>query len=114
MSLVSAYSFAAETAVLVAGPTIILAPNECSCFIASRESSGLVFEFAITRLNLDEEFIFSKYLFTSYSAFSKATFTGFPIDDKEPDNEDTNNNNNYRDIQIRIIYSYLDHYLQVY
>ena len=30
------------------------------------------------------------------------------------DNEDTNNNNNYRDIQIRIIYSYLDHYLQVY
>ena len=29
------------------------------------------------------------------------------------DNEDTNNNN-YRDIQIRIIYSCLDHYLQVY
>jgi hypothetical protein len=29
------------------------------------------------------------------------------------DNEETNNNN-YRDIQIRIIYSCLDHYLQVY
>jgi hypothetical protein len=81
MSLVSAYSFAPKTAVLVAGPTIILAPMECNCFIASRESSGLDFEFAITRLNLDEEFIFSKYLFTSCSAFSRATFTGFPIEE---------------------------------
>jgi hypothetical protein len=67
--------------VLVAGPTIILAPSECNCFTASRDSFGLDFEFAIARLNLDEEFIFSKYLFTSCSAFSKATFTGFPIDE---------------------------------
>src|SRR5688500_14137047 len=84
MSLASAYSFAAETAVLVAGPTIILAPIECNCFIASRESSALDFEFAITRSNFDVEFILSKYLFTSFSAFSRAIFIGFPMDEEEP------------------------------
>ena len=85
--LASAYSFAPKTAMLVAGPTIILAPNECNFFIAMRLSSGLVFELAISRVKCDdddEEFILSKCLFTSYSAFSNATLTDLPIEEKEP------------------------------
>jgi hypothetical protein len=34
----------------------------------------------------DEEFIFSKCLFTSYSAFSNATLTDLPREEKEPVN----------------------------
>src|SRR5687767_12943023 len=81
---VSAYSLVALTVAPNAGPIIILAPNECNCFIASRESSGLDFEFAINRLKCDEEFIPSKYLFTSCSPFSNATLTDLPIEEKEP------------------------------
>src|ERR671920_1482940 len=88
MLLASAYSLAAETAVLVAGPTIIFAPFSCNLFIAARLSSGLVFESAINKVKCDdeEELISSKYLFTSYSAFSNATLTDLPIEDKEPVN----------------------------
>src|SRR5688572_7810951 len=86
MLLASAYSLVAFTVAPNAGPTIILAPNECNCFIASRESPGLDFELAINRLKCDEEFIPSKCLFTSYSAFSNATLTDLPIEEKEPVN----------------------------
>src|ERR671914_102086 len=88
MLLASAYSLAAETAVLVAGPTMIFAPFSCNFFIATRLSSGVVFELAIKRVKYgdDEELISSKYLFTSFSAFSNATLTDLPIEEKEPVN----------------------------
>src|SRR5215204_4165517 len=87
MLLISAYSLAAETAVLVAGPTMIFAPFSCNFFIATRLSSGLVFELAINRLKYgDEELMSSKCLFTSYSAFSNAILTDLPIEEKEPVN----------------------------
>src|ERR687896_317702 len=88
MLLASAYSLAAETAVLVAGPTMIFAPFSCNFFIATRLSSGLDLESATNRLKRDdeEELISSKYLFTSYSAFSNATLTDLPIEEKEPVN----------------------------
>src|SRR5687768_1143059 len=82
--LASAYSLVALTVAPNAGPTIILAPTECNCFIASRAPSGLDFEFAINRLKCDEEFIPSKCLFTSYSAFSNATLTDLPFEENEP------------------------------
>src|SRR5688572_10325480 len=82
--LASAYSLAALTAILVAGPTIIFAPFSCNLFIATTLSSGLVFELAINILKCDEEFIPSKCLFTSYSAFSNATLIDLPIEEKEP------------------------------
>src|ERR671911_2511595 len=84
--LASAYSLAALTVVLIAGPTIIFAPFLCNFFIATRVSSGFVFELAINRLKCDEEFIPSKCLFTSYSAFSNATLTDLPSEEKEPVN----------------------------
>src|SRR5919112_3282454 len=84
MLLSSAYSLAAETAVLVAGPTMIFAPFLCNLFMAARLSSGLVFESAINKEKCDEELISSKCLFTSYSAFSNATLTDLPIEEKEP------------------------------
>ena len=89
MLLTSAYSLTAETAVLVAGPTMIFAPFSCNFFIATRVSSGLVFESAINKVKCgddEEELISSKYLFTSYSAFSNATLTDLPIEEKEPVN----------------------------
>src|ERR687889_1740541 len=84
--LASAYSLAALTVVPIAGPTMIFAPFSCNFFIATRVSSGLVFESAINRVKCDEELISSKYLFTSYSAFSNATLIGLPIEEKEPVN----------------------------
>src|SRR5919106_94089 len=90
MLLASAYSLAAETAVLVAGPTIIFAPFSCNLFIATRLPSGLDFESAINKVKRgdddDEELMSSKCLFTSYSAFSNATLIGLPIEEKEPVN----------------------------
>src|SRR5215213_11578697 len=89
MLLASAYPLAAETAVLVAGPTMIFAPFSCNFFIATRLSSGLVFESAINKVKCDgdeEELISSKFLFTSYSAFSNATLTDLPIEEREPVN----------------------------
>ena len=71
---------------LVAGPTIIFAPFSCNLFIATRLPSGLDFESAINKVKCDEELISSKYLFTSYSAFSIATVIGLPIEEKEPVN----------------------------
>src|SRR5919107_4988387 len=89
MLLASAYSLAAETAILVAGPIIIFAPFSCNFFIATRLPSGLVFESATNRLKCDdeeEELMSSKYLFTSYSAFSNAIFSDLPMEEKEPVN----------------------------
>src|ERR687890_2266963 len=86
MLLASAYSLAAETAVLVAGPTMTFAPFSCNFFIATRLSSGLVFELAINKVKCDdeEELMYSKCLFTSYSAFSNAILIDLPIEEKEP------------------------------
>src|SRR5215208_4403849 len=88
MLLASAYSLAALTVLPIAGPTMIFAPFLCNFFIATRLSSGLVFESAINKVKCDdeEELISSKYLFTSYSAFSNATLIGLPIEEKEPVN----------------------------
>jgi hypothetical protein len=88
MLFASACSLAAETAVLVAGPTMIFAPFSCNFFIATRLSSGVVFELAINRVKYgdEEELMSSKYLFTSFSAFSNATLTDLPIEEKEPVN----------------------------
>src|SRR3712207_2388067 len=87
--LASAYSLAALTVAPNAGPTIIFAPFSCNFFIATRLPSGLDLESATNRLKCgddDEELISSKYLFTSYSAFSNATLIGLPIEEKEPVN----------------------------
>src|ERR671920_122149 len=87
MLLASAYSLAALTVAPNAGPTMIFAPFSCNFFIATRLSSGLDFESAINKVKCDdEELISSKYLFTSYSAFSNATLIGLPIEEKEPVN----------------------------
>ena len=90
MLLASAYSLAALTVAPNAGPTIIFAPFSCNFFIATRLPSGLDFESAINKVKCgdddDEELISSKYLFTSYSAFSIATVIGLPIEEKEPVN----------------------------
>src|ERR671921_1640058 len=84
--LASAYSLAALTVAPNAGPTMIFAPFSCNFFIATRLSSGLVFESAINKVKCgdDEELMSSKCLFTSYSAFSNATLIGLPKEEKEP------------------------------
>src|ERR671911_847486 len=89
MLLASAYSLEALTVAPNAGPTIIFAPFSCNFFIATRLPSGLDFESATNRLKCDdeeEELMSSKYLFTSYSAFSNAIFSDLPIEEKEPVN----------------------------
>jgi hypothetical protein len=87
MLLASAYSLAALTVAPNAGPTMIFAPFSCNFFIATRLPSGLDFESAINKVKCgDEELMSSKYLFTSYSAFSIATVIGLPIEEKEPVN----------------------------
>jgi hypothetical protein len=40
----------------------------------------------MSRVKCDDEFICSKCLFTSYSAFSNATLTDLPREEKEPVN----------------------------
>jgi hypothetical protein len=57
MPFLSAYSFTADTAVLVAGPMMIFAPCSCSFFIAAKLSSGLVFESAISKLKWNDELV---------------------------------------------------------
>src|ERR671914_2469908 len=89
MLLASAYSLEALTVAPNAGPTIIFAPFSCNLFIATRLPSGLDFESAINKVKCgddEEELVSSKCLFTSYSAFSNATLTDLPIEEKEPVN----------------------------
>lgn len=76
---------AAETAMLVAVPTITLAPDEYGFLIAARDSPGLVFESATISLTLDDVLWFSKYPLTSPSALSSVARTGFPMVDNEPE-----------------------------